>query len=270
MKKTKKDVVYVIGHKNPDTDSICSAIAYANLKNELTGQDYVPARAGSVSQETAFALDYFKTESPKLVENVRSQVRDVELNPGKTVKEDISLRDAWTILNENDMTTLTVVDDQGQLTGLITIGDIAKSYMAVYGSTILGEAKTPYQNILDTLDGKLIVGDPKDTFTKGKVLIAAANPDLMEDYIEEGDIIILGDRYESQLGAIEMSAACLIVCVDAKVPDNIIQLAKEKHCAIISTPYDTFIASRLLNQSVPIRHFMVKDNLLAFRMNDYI
>lgn len=270
----QKDI-NIIGHKNPDTDSICSAIAYAWLKNEIEKKNggsrhYIPRRAGQISSETAFVLNTFNKEVPSYINDVRSQVSDASLDESVSVSKDMSLKNAWKILTERHLATLPVVNGRNHLEGLITLGDIAKSFMGVYGSTILSEASTPYQNILETIEGQLLVGDIHQKVTRGKVLIAAANPDLMEEYIEENDIVILGDRYESQLCAIEMSASCLIICMGAEVSPAILQLAAEKGCAIMTTAYDTFITARLLNQSIPIAHFMVRDNLITFRLDNFV
>jgi len=269
MKNTKKDI-FVIGHKNPDTDSICSAIAYAYLKNQLSENKYIPKRAGQVSSETSFVLQAFKTKVPTYINDVRTQVKDAIITESERVPKNMSLKNAWSILNEKELATLAVVGDKGELEGLITVGDIAKSFMGVYDSYILSNAKTPYKNILETIKGDLITGDDKTHVTHGKTLVAAANPDLMEEYIEPGDIVILGDRYESQMCAVEMNASCLIVCVGGEISPGIIRLAKEKGCTIIRTEYDTFIVSRLLNQSVPIEHFMVKEHLITFKQDDFI
>lgn len=267
----KKDI-FVIGHKNPDTDSICSAIAYAHLKNQLSkGQEnYVPMRAGQISAETSFVLNYFHHEAPGYINDVRSQVKDAELDESICVSKDMSLKNAWNLLKENHLSTLTVVNEQKHMEGLITVGDIARSFMGVYDNQILSNAKTPYKNIVETVEGELLVGDIDQCVEHGKVLIAAANPDLMEEYIEDGDIVILGDRYETQLCAIEMNASCIIVCVGAYVSEGIKKLAEEKGCAIIKTNYDTFIAARLMNQSIPISFFMVKEGLISFKPEEFI
>ncbi len=265
----KKDI-FVIGHKNPDTDAICSAIAYAYLKNQTSDDHYLPMRAGQINPETAFVLKYFGVEAPTLIDDVRSQVSDVVLEEGYSVNRMMSLKNAWAIQKERHLATLTVVGEDRKLEGVITVGDITRSFMGVYDSRILSDAGTPYRNIVETLEGELLVGDIDAFVEKGKVIIAAANPDLMEEYIEAGDIVILGDRYESQLCAIEMNAGCIIVCVGAEVSDGIIELAREKGCSIIRTGYDTFITARLMNQSIPISHFMVREHLITFRPEEYI
>lgn len=260
----------VIGHKNPDTDSICSAVCYANLKRLLTKEDYQPGRAGRVNEETQFVLNYFGVEAPELIENVKTQVMDIEIRETRGVKKNLSLKNGWNLMQEANAVTIPAVTDDGMLEGLITVGDIAKSYMNVYDSSILSKANTQYANIVETLEGNMVVGDVSDYFNNGKVLIAAANPDMMEYYIAKGDLVILGNRYESQLCAIEMEAACIIVCEGAAVSMTIKKLAQERGCAVMTTPYDTYTAARLVNQSIPISYFMKTDGLITFEVEDYI
>jgi Inorganic pyrophosphatase/exopolyphosphatase len=266
----EKRKIYVCGHKNPDTDSICSAIAYSALKNRITNSDlYVPKRAGDVNEETQYVLERFKVEEPDFIDDVGTQVKDMEIRRLRETDSSISLKKAWTIMKEDNVETLTITTGGNTLAGLITIGDIAKSYMDIYDSNILSEAKTRYGNILETIDGKMIVGSEEDCFETGKVLIAAANPDLMENYIEKDDLVILGNRYESQLCAIEMHAGSIIVCEGAPISRTIQSLAREKKCVIISTPHDTYTVARLINQSMPINHFMKKENLITFCTEDF-
>ena len=260
----------VLGHRNPDTDSICSAICYAGFKHQLTGENYEPCRAGNVNPETQYVLDYFKLKAPRLVENVKTQVKDIEIRKTKGVSRGISLKNAWGLMQENNVVTLPCVTEEGLLEGVITIGDITKSYMNLYDSSIISKACTKYANILDTLEGSMVVGDSEAYFDRGKVLIAAANPDLMENYIEKHDLVILGHRYESQLCAIEMEAGCIIVCEGAGVSLTIRKLAQERGCAVITTPYDTYTTARLINQSMPISYFMTKENIIEFSEEDYL
>ncbi|MCI5587880.1 MAG: putative manganese-dependent inorganic diphosphatase [Lachnospiraceae bacterium] len=263
-------VVNVIGHINPDTDSVCSAIAYAKLKREITGKKYVAKRAGQINAETQFVLKKFGVLPPDYMGDVRTQVLDIDVERVRGVPEDISLKKAWEIMRTDELQTLPIVDDSKHLIGLITIEDIAKSYMDVYDSRIIANAKTPFRNIIETLEGEMVYGNPDEEVESGKCLIAAANPDLMESYIEKEDIVILGNRYESQLCAIEMGAKCIIVCDGAMVSYTITKLAESKGCFIIKTPYDTFTASRLINQSIPIRFFMKSEDLITFGLGEYI
>ena len=266
--KNRKTIV--IGHKNPDTDSICSAICYANLKSALTGEEYQPGRAGHVNEETQFVLHYFGVEAPELVENVKTQVRDIDIRKTKGVKKNLSLKKAWNLMQEANVVTIPAVTEDGMLEGLITVGDVARSYMNVYDSSILSKANTQYENIVETLEGAMVVGGKNEYFNHGKVLIAAANPDMMEYYISKGDLVILGNRYESQLCAIEMEAACIIVCEGAAVSMTIKKLAQERGCTVMTRPYDTYTAARLVNQSIPISYFMTTEGLISFEVDDYI
>lgn len=266
----EKRKTIVIGHKNPDTDSICSAICYANLKTSITGKEYVPCRAGHINEETQFVLNYFGVEAPELVSNVKTQVRDIEIRETAGVDRNISLKKAWNLMQDANVVTLPAVNANNVLEGLITVGDITKSYMNVLDSSILSKARTQYSNIIETLEGQLVIGEESAYFDQGKVLIAAANPDLMEYYIASHDLVILGNRYESQLCAIEMEADCIIVCEGAAVSMTIRKLAQERGCTVITTPYDTYTAARLINQSMPISYFMKTENLITFEDGDFI
>lgn len=268
--QNNNEKIYVIGHKNPDTDSICSAISYAYLKRKITSGNYIPMRAGELNSETKYVLKAFKVDAPEYMESVQTQVKDVEYRHMNGVSKNISIKKAWEIISENNATTLPAVDANGYLEGLITVRDIAMTYMEVYDNRIIATAETPYANIIDTLAAELVVGNPDDNVLSGKVLIAAANPDLMENYIEKGDIVILGNRYESQLCAIEMEAQCIIICEGAKVSKTITKLAEDRSCTILTTAYDTYTVARLINQSIPIRYFMKKENIITFSTEDYI
>lgn len=263
-------IINVIGHINPDTDSVCSAIAYAYLKNKTAEGRYLPRRAGQINSETQFVLRHFQVSAPDYMNDVRTQVMDIDVHRVEGVSAEISLKKAWEIMRTDSLQTLPIIEDDSTLLGLITIEDIAKSYMDVYDSTVIARAHTPYHNIVETLEGELLYGNPEEQILSGKCLIAAANPDLMENYIEKDDIVILGNRYESQLCAIEMGAKCIIVCDGAPVSYTINKLAEDKGCYIIKTPFDTFTASRLINQSIPIWFFMKSENLITFGLGEYI
>ena len=264
----RNNKIYVIGHKNPDTDSICSAIAYAYLKNQLDDKEYVAKRAGQINEETQYVLNYFGQELPDYVSDIGTQVKDIEIRETEGVPRDISLKRAWTLMKEQEVVTLPVTK-HGRLEGIITTEDIAEAYMDVHDSKILSTAHTAYRNILDTMDGTLVCGSIDGYFTKGKVLIAAANPDLMENYIEEGDLVILGNRYESQLCAIEMNAGCIVVCEDAAVSLTIRKMAEEHGCTIMRSPHDTYTVARLINQSMPVSYFMTRENIVSFRTDAF-
>ena len=265
----RKEKIYVIGHKNPDTDSICSAIAYADLRQKVTGQVHEAKRAGHVNDETAYVLERFGVEAPKLLTDVRLQVRDLDIHEMPGLKPNASIRDTWERMRQEQAKTLPIVKDD-ELVGVVSTGDIAKSYMDVYDSEILSKARTQYRNIVKTLDGTMITGNEHGYFMRGKVAIGASSPNLMEEFIEKDDLVILGDREEAQACAVNIDASCMVICKDAEVSPKLIQKAKEQSIVIIQTPYDTFTTARLINQSIPVKFYMTSGPLTMFRMNDYV
>lgn len=264
----EKEII-VIGHKNPDTDSICSAIAYSRLKNQLGQGRYVPRRAGDLSQETAFVLEHFGLPEPAYLADVRSQVCDMELKRTPPVSKEMSIRDAYMAMKENDTTTLAITDSENHVTGLITMTDIAASDMDVYDNHLVSKAKTPFRNIAQTLEAQVLCGDVDKIFDSGRVTIGANTPERMVNYISGGDLVVLGDRFESQFFAIEIGASCIVLCTNTVPNDTILSLAKARDCLILSSPYDSYTVARLINQSMPIGYFMTEGNLLTFEMEDF-
>ena len=265
----QKDKIYVVGHKNPDTDSICSAIAYAALKTKLTGHAYEPRRAGQLNEETQYVLEKFAVKPPKLLSDLREQIKDVELKEVEGLTSNSSIRTAWETMRELNIHTLPVVRD-GSLEGVITIGDIAKTYMDVYDSMILSKARTQYRNIARAVDGEVITGNEHSYLLNGKVVIAASSRILMSDFISRDDLVIMGDRKDAQQCAVDMEASCMVVCQNASISEEIIKQAEKKQIVIIRTPHDTFTAAQHINQSIPVKYFMTKTNLVTFKMKDYV
>ena len=258
-----------MGHKNPDTDSICAAITYSNLKNKVFGGNYIACRAGHLNEETQFVLSHFGVDVPAYIKDVRTQVRDMEIRRLDGVSAKLSLKNAWAKMRDAGVVTLCATEGD-MLSGIVTTNDIVETYMDVIDPRILSMARTSYRNIVETLDGELIEGDLDEELASGKVVIAAASPEMMENVIEKDDIVILGNRYETQLCAIELDAACIIVCEGAEVARTIKAQAREHGTRIITTPHDTFVVARLINQSMPIEHIMKKKDLVTFHMDDFI
>lgn len=270
MKYSAEKKIYVVGHKNPDTDSICSAIAYANLKQKLSNSErYVAKRLGLLNAETEYVLERFQVEAPSLLSNVSLKIKDVDINKMSGIHAHTSIKDAWEIMKQQNTFTLAVTEDE-KIEGVISTSDIAMSYMDVYDSYILSRAKTQYKSIVKTLDGEVITGNCEQIIEKGKVVVAASSPDVMESTIEEGDVVLLGNRYEVQLCAIELGASCIVVCRDGQVTRTIKKLAEERNIIIITTPHDTYTAARLINQSIPVEHFMKKDGITVFKTTDFV
>ena len=265
---SKQKEIIVIGHKSPDSDSICSALAYARLKNQLGGEKYVAKRAGDINKETAFVLDYFGVEEPEYQKDVRAHVCDIEVKKVPGVDRNMSIREAYLAMKEHDTTTLCITDEDEHISGLITMTDIAGSDMDVYDNHVVSKAKTPFQNIVRTLDARVLCGDVNKLFDEGRVSIAANTPERMVNYISKGDVVILGNRFESQFFAIEVGASCIILCTDSEPNPTILQLAIARECIVLSSPYDSYTVARLLNQSMPIEYFMTGKNILSFELDD--
>ncbi|MBQ0058357.1 MAG: putative manganese-dependent inorganic diphosphatase [Lachnospiraceae bacterium] len=270
VKRTKKRPVFVVGHKDPDTDSICAAIAYADIKNRTDEGLFKACRAGQLSDETKFVLDYFNMPRPDYLINVGLQVRDMQIRETPGVEAKISVKEAWKKMDETSSRTLPITDAEDHLKGLITVGDIAEHYMNAHTKTMLAESRTSFKSIADTLDGRIVVGNEHAYMTKGKVLIGAALPEQLKEAMDPDDLILLSNREDAQLMAIASGASCLVLCMDAQPSEAVMKQAEEQECVIITTPLDTYVAARLIDQSIPIGHLMCKDNLLCFHTDDYI
>ena len=262
--------IFVIGHKNPDTDSICSAIAYADIKNRTSQKvKYIPKRAGQINEETEYVLNRFGMLPPGYLSNIGTQVKDMDIRMSPDADKSMSLKNEWDLMMEKSIVSLPIRDREGQLEGLITIGDIAKTYMDTTDSYLLSRARTQYRRIAETIAGTVIEGNEHGYFTKGKVLVGTANPEMLKAYIEEDDLIIMGDREEDHLQAIAQNVSCIIVGMGIEVTEKVIKLAHEKEIVIIMSPYDTFTIARLINQSIPVRYIMKTDNLVTFSTEDF-
>lgn len=261
--------VTVIGHKNPDTDSICSAIAYAALKASRDPEcEYAARRAGQINGETQFVLERFQAAAPEYIADVGTQVSDIKIREVEGISRTTSLKKAWEQMKGASAVTLPVTEGC-TLEGLITIKDIVTAYMDVYDSEILSRSKTSYSNLVETLQGKMVVGDPEGVIEEGEIVVAAGSPDIIEEYVKPHDIVIVSNRYEAQLCAIELEADCLIICNDAPISKTIQKLSRERGCRIISTGHDTYSTARLINQSAPVEYFMRTDNIVTFKLDDF-
>ena len=286
-----REKIYIIGHKNPDTDSICSAIAYTELKKAVLERkladgtfeaenplqegmpvpipEYIACRAGIVNEETKYVLEYFDVEPPQYQDNVQPQIADMDLNLVPGIEGRASIKQAWELMQEEHAKSVPVLAE-GKLKGIVTITDIAQSYMDKSDSSVLSRAGTRFASIAETLNGHIVCGGSDEVFEDGKVTIAASSPDVMEEVIEPSDLVIAGNRFETHFTAIELGARCLVMCQGATPTKTIKKLAEERGCIIINTPYDTFTAARLINQSMPVQFFMTGENLVTFQMGDAV
>ena len=258
--------VVVIGHRNPDTDSICSAIAYAELKNRTSTLVCEPRRAGKMNQETEFVLKKFGVTPPRMCTDVNPKIRDVDYREMPGIPGSTSLRRAWKIMRDQQIDTLSITSADNELEGIITVKDLATANMDVFDTAVLAKSRTSYKNILETLNGTMVVGNADAACTTGHIKIGTATPEMLESSVEKGDIVILSNRYESQLCAIEKEASLLIICNGAKVGRTIQRIADETGVAIMTTPVDTYAAGKLISQCAPISYYMTRDNILKFTL----
>ena len=265
MPKTAHKVV-VIGHRNPDTDSICSAIAYAELKNKTSDLVCEARRAGKMNQETEFVLKKFGVKPPRMCTDVNPKIRDVDYREMPGIPGATSLRKAWEIMRDKQIDTLPVTSPDNELEGVITVKDIATANMDVFDTGILAKSQTTYRNILETLGGTMVVGREDDVCTTGHIRIGTATPEMLENTVEKGDIVILTNRYESQLCAIEKEASLLIICNGSKVGRTIQRIAEEMGVAIMSAPVDTYAAGKLISQCAPISYYMTRSDIMKFTL----
>ena len=258
--------VVVIGHRNPDTDSICSAIAYAELKNKTSDLVCEPRRAGKMNQETEFVLKKFGVKPPRMCTDVNPKIRDVDYREMPGIPGSTSLRKAWEIMRDQKIDTLPITSADNELEGIITVKDIATANMDVFDTGVLATSRTTYKNILETLGGTMVVGNENAVCTTGHIKIGTATPEMLENNVEKGDIVILTNRYESQLCAIEKEASLLIICNGAKVGRTIQRIAEETGVAIMTAPCDTYAAGKLMSQCAPISYYMTRDDIMKFTL----
>lgn len=260
----------VIGHKNPDTDSICSAIGYAELKRRATGENYLACRAGKINSETQFVLDRFSVQPPKLITSLEPRLGDVYFRRIKGINEEFSLKQAWEHMQNQSVRAVPILTPTNKVKGILTTGDEARFYMEDQDACALSKSAASYRNIAMTVQGQILVGDANAHFSRGKVTVASANPDMMGIYIKDHDLVILGNRREAQIYAIMLHVSCIIVCLDAQVSQDVLNLAKEYGCTVILTPLDSYTVAKLINQAVPVRHIMKTEDIIFFTEDDLV
>jgi len=254
MKSTKP--IYTIGHRNPDTDSICSAIGYAHLKQAM-GENVVPARAGKVNAETKFALEHFKVEQPLLITDLYPRVKDITLDCKIVVRQHDTLRRLGEVMRDNDLKSVPVTDSKGVLVGIVTVSDLAKRYFQELGMQNLADMRVRYRDIIHAIDAKVLVNGDEGDFIEGSVRIAAGSVNTIKSVVKKNDIVLVGDRHEATLlDCMNQDISCLIVTGNGQVPAAVIEEGEKRRMFILSTPYDTYTSARLINQCVPIRRIM--------------
>ncbi|MBN3345298.1 inorganic pyrophosphatase [Clostridium botulinum] len=265
-----KDLIYITGHRNPDSDSICASLGYADFKKQLGYNNIVSGRLGELNNETKFVLDYFNVKAPTLIDTVKTQVSDLDIDKVIPISKDLSLKKAWITMKENNVKTLPVQDEEGKLIGLASLSNISSTYMGVWQKDILAKSNANIEDIIDTLNAKIAYKkEDKQRFT-GNLVVAAMEAKDIKNYIKEGDIVILGNRDDVQEAALDCKAHLLVVTGSHKVSDKILNKAKNLGCSILVSEEDTFTTSVLITQSIPVSYIMTSSDIMSFKLSDFI
>lgn len=265
-----RNVIYVTGHKNPDSDSICAAYSYADLKNRIGDVPAIPVRLGNVNPETQFILDYFGVNAPQLLDTVKLKVEDLKIDNISPVSPEISLKMAWNIMKDKNIKSIPVADGNEHLVGVLSLSNLTSSYMDIWDNQILAKSCTSIENIIDTLSAKAITINEENKIFKGKICVAAMQPNSMKEHIDAEDIAIVGDRPDVQENLINVGVSLMIITGSNALSNELVEKAKANGVTVISTPHDSFTASRLIIQSIPVGFVMAKENLVSFTTDDLV
>ncbi len=266
-----KDIVFVSGHKNPDSDSICSAIAYANYLFKIGRYNAVPVRLGDINKETEFILKTFQVEIPVLLKTVKQKVEDLDYDKVTVFSKELTLKTAWFLMKQQNLKSAPVLDDHGQLLGLLSTSNIIEGYMDDWDSQILKDASTPIENVIDTLDASIIHLDKSLKTIKGEVHIAAMTGEEAMKRIHENDVVIIGgDREEAVEHMIEAKVSLIILTGSLAIHEDLLQACIDNRISIISTPFNTFMSSQQIIQSIPVEYVMQKGGLKTFSTDDTV
>jgi len=250
--------IYVMGHKNPDTDAICSAVGYAALLQVQGHPDAVATRQGPVRRETAYILDRFHLPVPLLVTDVRPRVRDIMTAPPITVHRDTPLYEAGQILQQHGMGSVPVVDDEGRLCGVTSVEDFARAFIQDLDLNELDRVSLHLDNVLRTLGGRALVRARQRELVN-RVMVGAMEVASMLRRIEPGILLVIGDRTDAQLAAIRLGVGALVVTGDIPVAEEVVELARARDVTLIAVPHHTYTTVRLIHLSTPVHHVMHGD-----------
>lgn len=260
--------IYIIGHRNPDTDSICSAIGYAFLKEAL-GADVIAARAGKINAETKFVLETLGVEPPKLISDLYPRVKDVMSYNSVSIHPKATLRELGNSMKQNKLKSIAVIDDDHKLVGVVSAGDLANRYFEEVEMQDLAQGEVDFYGVQRALDGEVICGKNLERKVEGKVRIAAARIFTILNIANPGDIMLVSNNFDAQMACIQKGVACLIVTSERAVEEEVIEAANKQGVIIIRSPYDTYTCARLINQSIPVRMIMQK-KIISFRSDDLL
>lgn len=265
MKERKEDKVYVFGHRNPDTDAVTAAISLAHLKRKL-GINAIPVVLSSTNLETKYALNYFKTNEPKFLNDVKIKIKDIDYTKRYSVKETDSIEDAYTKMTEAGISKIPVIDDRRKLLGIITMKDIAKEQF----SEKIDRVSTSYDNILKSIDGKELLRF--DENIEGNLVVASyrSTTILSTIKLDEKNIMIVGDRHSVIEYAIMSKVKLLIVTGNHQIKKEHLELAFQNKVNIITTPQTTLITARKINLANNIKTIDYTKEILCMHELDYV
>lgn len=263
------DLVYVSGHRNPDTDSICSAIAYSYLLNATNKYNAIPVRLGEINRETEYVLKRFGVEHPVLLKTVKQKVEDLNYDKVTVFSKDLTLKTAWFLLKQQNLKSAPILDEHGQLLGLLSTSNIIEGYMDQWDSEVLKKAKTPVENVIDTLEANVIYLNESLKVVEGDIHIAAMSGSEAKKRIHENDVVIVGgDRSDDLEELISVKPSLIVLTGSLTADENVVKKCEEQGISIISTPYNTYQTSQQIVQAIPVEYVMIKGDIKTFSTDD--
>jgi manganese-dependent inorganic pyrophosphatase len=249
--------IYVLGHKNSDMDSVASAYAYARLLQLQGEEEAIPARNGVLKPEVRFALERFEVEAPEALEDVYLQVRDVMRRGVISAHIDQTLLEAGQLLQEHDRRSMPVVDEENKVHGVIANEDFAKLFFNELDPRLVNRIPLKRDNLVRVLKGRVLVEGRRQL--GNRVLVGAMQAETMADYVEAGCLVVLGDREDAQLTAIERGAGAIVITGDLLISQKALAAARRQGVMVISTGYHTYTAVRLINLSISTQDIMNRE-----------
>ena len=263
------DLVYVSGHRNPDTDSICSAIAYSYLLNATNKYNAVPVRLGEINRETEYVLKRFGVEHPVLLKTVKQKVEDLNYDKVTVFSKDLTLKTTWFLLKQQNLKSAPILDEHGQLLGLLSTSNIIEGYMDQWDSEVLKKAKTPVENVIDTLEANVIYLNESLKVVEGDIHIAAMSGSEAKKRIHENDVVIVGgDRSDDLEELISVKPSLIVLTGSLTADENVVKKCEEQGISIISTPFNTYQTSQQIVQAIPVEYVMIKGDIKTFSTDD--
>ena len=266
-----KEIVFVCGHKNPDSDSICAAITYADYINRLGKYDAVPVRLGELSKETEYILQRFYNVPPVLISTVKQTVEDLDYDKVTVFSKEITLKTAWSLMKSQNMKSAPVCDEHYHLLGLLSATNILEGYMDNWDASVLKKAHTPIENVIDTLEARILYLDKSYKTVQGDVVVAAMTGDEVTKRINEHDIVLVGGGRDDVIEDIIKSKPDLIILTGSlTMSDETLEKCKNAHVNVVSTSNNTFFSTWEIIKAIPVEYAMQKGDITSFNEDDTV